>query len=263
MRKNDLVWGGLLILLGGLLLLENMGLLPRGVNVWGIFWPLALIGLGVSWVLGAVGQGAQTETLAIPLEGSASARVKLHHGAGELRIDDAADPDQLLDGVFGGGVISDVRRDNGQARVDLRVPDAAFAWPVGPGRVLDWRVGFDRQIPLELVIEGGASRMILDLRNLRVSDLRLATGASATELYFPTQAGETRARIESGAASVDMRVPDGVAARIRFKGALSNVDIDMTRFARVGEVYESPDYASAENRLDLEVESGVGSVSVR
>ena len=263
MKRDNLVWGVLLVVLGGLLLLDNMGLLPRSINIWSLFWPLALIGLGVSWVIGSFSGSGQRETLSIPLEGAESARVKFQHGAGELHINDAAAPDQLLDGAFSGGVVSDVRRDSGEVRVDLRIPDGSFTWPFGPGRVLDWRVGLDRQTPLTLEIEGGANRILLDLRNLRVRELCVETGASSTEIQFPTQAGETRARVQAGAASVDMQVPQGVAAHIQVKGALSTTQIDQARFVRVGDGYESPDYASAENRLDLVVETGVGSLSIR
>jgi hypothetical protein len=263
MRRNNLVWGVLLVFLGGLLMLDNLGLLPANVNVWSLFWPLALIGLGLSWVLSAFGRRSGSEVLSLPLEETRSALVKLRHGAGELHVNDAVVPGQLLDGSFSGGVTSDVRRNGPETMVDLRVPEQAFSWPVGPGEALNWQVGLDRTVPLALDIEGGASRMTLDLRVLQLKELRLTTGASATEIEFPAQAGETRAQIKSGAASVDMRVPEGVAARIRVRGAISSANIDSRRFARVGDYYESMDFASAENRLDLDVEYGVGSISVR
>ena len=60
-----------------------------------------------------------------------------------------------------------------------------------------------------------------------------------------------------------MRVPSGVAARIRISSGLAGVSVDAERFPRVGSEYISPDYETAENRLDLEINTGVGSVSVR
>lgn len=43
--------GIFLVVLGGLFLLENMGLLPSGV--WGFFWPLVIIVLGLRLIMGA------------------------------------------------------------------------------------------------------------------------------------------------------------------------------------------------------------------
>jgi hypothetical protein len=265
MARGNIIWGAILVLLGVLFLMDNLGLLPGSWSVWSLFWPLLLIGLGLRGVMSAFDRGARTEVFSTPLDGISRARVKVRHGAGELRIQDGTAPQTLVDGVFGGGVISDVRRNGDEADVDLRMPDVMVGWPFGASQGFNWMVGLDRQVALSLEIDGGASRMILDLRNLQVKDLRLNTGASATEIEFPAQAGETSARIESGAASVNVRVPFGVAARIRVKGALSSSQIDTSRFAQqgAGDQYESPDFASAENRLDLELQTGVGSVTVR
>lgn len=50
--KQPWIWGGMLVLIGILLLINNLGLLPFRLEViWrtvnAIFWPLLLIGLGV------------------------------------------------------------------------------------------------------------------------------------------------------------------------------------------------------------------------
>jgi hypothetical protein len=68
--------------------------------------------------------------------------------------------------------------------------------------------------------------------------------------------------VSSGAASVNIRIPQGVAARIRWRGGLSSINVDPSRFPRFGDTYQSPDYDSAANKVDLDVEMGVGSVTV-
>jgi hypothetical protein len=116
---------------------------------------------------------------------------------------------------------------------------------------------------MSLTFETGASDARLDFSELLVTDLRISTGASSTVVTLPAQASHTKVRIESGAASVKVRVPDGVAARVRIGGALTDRNIDRTRFPRAGGVYESPGFESADNRADIVIEMGVGSVSVR
>ena len=81
---------------------------------------------------------------------------------------------------------------------------------------------------------------------------------------LPTSAGQTRVVVKAGAASVDLYVPYGVAARIRNQSGLSGNNFDTARFPRTsGDTYESPDFASATNRADISIESGIGSVNVR
>jgi hypothetical protein len=116
---------------------------------------------------------------------------------------------------------------------------------------------------MDLQVEGGASKTVLDLRELRVRTLAIKTGASETRVTLPQAAGLTKVRSESGAAAVFFDVPTGVAARIRTKMGLGGSDIDTARFPRVGEVWESPDFATATNRVEIEAQGGLGAVTVR
>ena len=51
MGRNQLFWGGILLLVGGLMLVGEMGLrLPNGNSMMSLFWPIFLMGFGV-WVL--------------------------------------------------------------------------------------------------------------------------------------------------------------------------------------------------------------------
>ncbi len=113
-----------------------------------------------------------------------------------------------------------------------------------------------------LKCETGASKSVLDLRDLKVSELKLETGASATEVTLPANAGYTRVKVQAGAARVDIRVPGGVAARVKASGALASVNVDETRFPGFDNRYQSPDYETAANKVDIDVETGVGAVTI-
>ena len=94
------------------------------------------------------------------------------------------------------------------------------------------------------------------LRSERLSDEGSIPSASTS--WFPAPA-----RIDSGAASVDIAIPDGVAARISGHMGVGTLSVNQSRFFRRGDAYESEGYANGENQLELTVEGGVGSVSVR
>ena len=69
---------------------------------------------------------------------------------------------------------------------------------------------------------------------------------------------------EAGAASLRFLVPAGVAARIRSSMGLGSTDIDGLRFPKdASGVWVSPDWATAEHRVEFDLRGGVGSVSVR
>ena len=91
----------------------------------------------------------------------------------------------------------------------------------------------------------------------------METGASSTRLTLPAHAGWTRARVASGAASVEIAVPAGVAARINGQVAVGSLNVDQQRFPRRNGGYESPDFETATHRVELSIEGGVGATVVR
>jgi hypothetical protein len=197
------------------------------------------------------------QELAIPLEGAREASVRIKFGGGELFVERGPD-EMLVSGEFRGGV---VRRSAGPGRVELE--QEGWQWPWGRDKWPRWRVGLTGAVPMDLQVEGGASKTVLDLRELRVRSLVIKTGASETRVTLPQDAGHTTVRSESGAAAVFFDVPAGVAARIRTKMGLGGSDIDTVRFPRVGDGWESPDFATATNRVEIDGQGGLGSVTVR
>ncbi len=266
--RRSATWGLIVVVVGVLLLLQNLGYLDfLGVNVWQIFWPLALIGVGIWFLLGArAGRrySGESREFAVDLEDTTTSNVELNYGAGEMYVAGGAADGNLLDGHFEGGMDDHVQRSSNETRVRLSSHDIAFGpWRWGPMARRRWTLRLTDRVPLQLVVKTGASDCHLDLQALKVTRLRLDTGASSTDVTLPAHAGYTEVNGSSGAASVVFRVPEGVAARIRTHGGLASTTVNRRRFPRVGSAYESPDYETAENRIDLQFEMGLGSVDVR
>lgn len=267
MRRGSLFWGVVLVIFGFILLADNLGLFGD-INLWAFIWPLIgplfLILLG-AWILfGHFSRKAlEIKTGNIPLGDAQNAHVRLQHGAGRLFVSAGSLPGDLLNGEFSGGVEMDVQRSSGRLTARLHSPASSFPFNWVPGDSLDWTVRLGEDIPLELVIETGASDSELDLSHLQVQDFHLKSGASSVEIHLPGNTRLTRVNIEAGAAAVNLHIPPGVAASIQSSSALASLDIDQERFPSYGQGYRSPDYDTADNRVDIKIQMGVGSVSVR
>jgi hypothetical protein len=262
MRLNTTFWGGMIILAGLVFLLDGLNIIS--VNVWGIIWSVAIIAAGVwflSWALVDRGSG-ETETVAIPLEGAQGARIMIRHGAGRLSLEGDTGSGELLSGTASGGIEFRKKMRDGKLHLDVQAPGRIyFVMPFA--RPLMWSLKLSEQIPLELDVRGGASETNLDLSRLNVTKLTLRTGASDTIVTLPAKVNHIRADVQSGVASVQINIPEGVAARIRASGGLSNISIDRDRFPRSGGSYQSPAYDTAEYKVDLYLSMGIGSVVVR
>lgn len=264
MRRDYLFWGAVLLLLGGLMFLNAVGIrLPRGINPMQLFWPSVLILVG-GWIMaGYFLRGVlEEEQISIDLQGASQASLKLSHGAGRLVLGSGASVGQLLNGTFAGGVKHSAHRSGDRLDAHLEARPMIFPPFFGGWQGLEWNISLNRDVPLALRLETGASQSELDLRDLKVTDLKVSTGASKTDLTLPADAGMTTVKVELGAASLDMVVPQDVAARIRAEQGVAAVEIDTARFPYSNGIYESADYSSAQNRVDIMIQAGVGRVAV-
>lgn len=267
MTRWSFVIGVVLVLIG------VSAILQVAFGIGWIFWPLVLIGAGLWLISRFAWSGSQArvqpEQTSIPRDGAKEADVTVRHGAGHLFIGGglAAANDLLLAGTFGGGLETSRRREGDRLVVDMRVRDRdvshyIFPWARGWAGLLDWDFTLATGLPLSLNLETGASESRLNLTELQVRELRIKTGASSTTVDLPASAHFTRVAVESGAAAVRLRIPDGLAAFVVVRSALAGVHVDRTRFPQTGGGYRSPDYDRAANKVEILVETGVGSIDI-
>jgi hypothetical protein len=267
MNIRRVYWGIVLILLGVLFLGVTLGWFP-GVNIWALIGPFFLIALGIWFLIRPrFPKSADLKVTedAIALEGAKEAKVSIEHGAGKLTLRAGAKEGELLGGTFSGGLKKKVTVSGGKATIKLEgEAEAAFETAFDyPGGGLEWTVNLTSSIPLILDLDTGASELACDLRDLNVQKFDLDTGASASRITLPAKAGYTLVDIDAGAATIDLTVPEGVAGSIKVDAALMKKTIDEKRFPFNGERYVSPDYDSAENKVEIKIDSAVGSVSIQ
>lgn len=265
MRRNQLFWGVILLLVGGLMLINAMGIrLPNGTSLMELFWPLLLI-LGGGWILiGVFFRGkVEMENASIELQGATSADVKINHGAGELKIHSGASGSEFMRGSFMGGLDHKSNRNADQLEVKMRPAKDMMDFPFfGPRSQLDWDVALNADIPIALNLNLGANKSTLDLRDMKLTNLDIDTGASDTTLTLPAQ-GRFKADFDLGAASLTVIVPEGLSARIRASLGAADLKIDQSRFPRSGNYYQSPNFDSAPNAVDMTIDAGAASIRIK
>ena len=265
MRRNQLVWGVILLLVGGLMFANEMGVrLPNGTSLMELFWPVVLI-LGGIWVLVGVffRRSVEVENASIDLQGATSVDLKVNHGAGELKLHSGANANEFAHGSFTGGLEHKATRNGDKLEVRMRPAkdflDFSF---FGPHHQLDWDVAINAGVPIALKLNLGANKSDLDLLDMNITNLDLDTGASDTKLTLPSR-GRFHADLDLGAASLEVIVPEGLSARIRASLGAADLKIDQSRFPRNGGYYQSPDFETAANAVDMTIDAGAASIKVR
>lgn len=259
MRRDNLFWGVVLIIVGVLLYLQAQGIIN---NVFQYFWPLAMLLVGIWLILGVYWKPAPSpgEVFSIPLESAQSIRYNFSHGAGQLEIGGGAPVGQALVGNSASGMNKKSRLNGDQ--LEVRV-EAGPTWLpfIGPSEGV-WKFQLTRELPILLTVETGASFLNIDLRDVSVTHFALKTGASSTNITMPAR-GVSLLDVEAGAATINIFIPETAAARIRAKGVTA-LDVDTNRFPLVESgFYQSSNFDLASDRAEINIETGLGKITVK
>jgi hypothetical protein len=294
-RRPSLFWPLVLIGLGALLLLQNFGLLPTGLwpaltQLWPVIFILLgldmLVGrrssagvafvvlIGVLIVAGALTWAAlratqlpagQDQALIQSPQGADHLDVTLSFAAGDLRVSALGASDYVMEGTVHNGpgetAVQTYRVSGGRGRLTLRQDSNPLLLPFLAARNATalWEVRLTTGLPLELEVNTGAGATTLDLAGLDLQRLSLTTGVGQTQVTFPDQALE--AGVTTGVGGTLLRLPADTPARITVRSGLANVKVP-DRFSRADNVYTTPGLDPASLFLDLEVNAGIGQVTV-
>ena len=95
-------------------------------------------------------------------------------------------------------------------------------------------VELNARIPWDIEIRGGASRLVADLRGLRLGALSVDGGASRLEVVLPAPSGTVVVVVLGGASNVAIQRPKGIAARLRVRGGATKLKFDDRRIGASG-----------------------------
>ncbi|MDP1714844.1 MAG: DUF5668 domain-containing protein [Anaerolineales bacterium] len=265
MRRNQLVWGIVLLLLGGLMLANAIGItLPTGKSLMDLFWPLLLIYFG-AWILIGIffRRNVESESVSIDLQSASEASLVIKHGAGALKLHGGAGANEFVRGTFAGGLDHKASRNGSRLEVQMRpAKDFMDFSYFGANTQLDWDVALNQNIPTSLRISLGANKSMIDLQYMNITDIKLQTGASDAALTLPAR-GRFHADLDLGAASLTVTIPEGLSARIRASLGAADMNIDQARFPHQGSYYQSPDYDTAANAADITINAGAASIIIK
>lgn len=285
----------LMILVGGLLLIANFGLVSWTslLDLW-VLWPLLLVAFGLDLITAgrlrlpiligtvavaalawsgaikvpALGLGtapaAEVHAIGYPLAGMDRAEVRLAPGVAELNIDVAPGSRTLVEGEIRTGrgerLIESASERGDSAIVELR-SEAVRSFGFGMfGRDQRWDLTLSDRVPLELFVDSGVGRSELDLRGLELSGIRVDSGVGEIVVTLPDTGGY-RGSFDSGVGATHIRIPAGVAASIEVDTGVGAVEVNGD-FVRSGDRYQTPGFDGARERVELSVDGGVGAITI-
>lgn len=296
-RRRGFGFPLVLIAIGLVALLANLGLAPLSWSAALSLWPLILVIIGIDLLLahraplaalaldvavvvlglvllvsrpyapdwfpfasfGARDCPTPARSASVAAQRESVQRLAFHFsgGAGTFRFSGGAS--NLVEATSDANDLYFRSSSSGDRVVDVRLTQCE---PGGfGGRNVEVRIASD--VPTSLELTGGAGTFDLDLRAVKVSDIRITNGASSTTLALPRPSGDVPVRIIGGASSINIDL-GGAEARVETSGGLTSLNAPGASSNAFGRnSYETPGYASARDRYTVSVTGGVSSVSVR
>ncbi|HKW59134.1 MAG TPA: DUF5668 domain-containing protein [Candidatus Dormibacteraeota bacterium] len=259
-RNPSIFWGGVLVIVGALFLLANLGLLSN-LN-WDVVWPLLLIAVGAWLLLGRIGPGGASADVDSSEQREGLERAKLDVSVGAARIEVAASQlDEQLYRVHieHSGAPPEVRLDRATGTVKIA---QRADWFMGARR-LHVDAKLTDAIPWEVACSTGAIRGDFDLSSATLTGFGCRTGASQINLMLGAPKGVVPVRVEGGALTVNIARPAGAAVQVQASGGAVQLRGDGDRQDGLGtRTWKSDGFDAAKDRYDVTVSGGALRVDV-
>lgn len=253
-----------IIIAFGLSIISHRG----GILSWliGVVVVLFLAGLIISAGFGflPVNQNFEVKEYPVTIQKDSSAQraiVSIDTGAGNLKID--GQDDTLVTGKLVSSITS-LKTNSGVSGTSQNVElttGSKTNWGWNFSRIKnDLTLGIAKNIPIDLDIDSGAMDMELDLSDIIASKVGIDTGASSLDLTLGDKTSSDVV-IDAGASSINIDLPESVGAKVTIDSGVTSKNFN--GFTKIdNNKYESPNYASAEKKINIDLQLGASSVTV-
>lgn len=276
-RQFSVAFPLVLISLGVAFLLVNLGVL-HGITWAQVFrlWPVLIILAGVDLLLrprsylaaavvdiaiivaafayllsgATVGPASLAYTIDVPRAGVTDLNLTVNYGAGSFTL---AGGGTALVAVSSSA--QDVTRtvDQNNTNASVVVSSDSNTLFGADGRDRRWDVRLPSDVRTGMTLNLGAGEFDVDLSHVQLTRGTINAGASDLTVTLPKPSGNVTLKISSGASSVTIIVPSGVAYSVTTTGVLHSVTGPQ----------RSSDYATATDRVTIDVSIAAGSVQIR
>ncbi|MCL4265194.1 MAG: hypothetical protein KJ069_18405 [Anaerolineae bacterium] len=234
----------------------------------------------------------QTDTIEYAAPGAETAVFDITIGPPGADLYTLEDSRNLIAGTvfFQDDYLFETSASGSKATVRLAPQEDSESWVFWPnywreyGEANRWQVGISPRVLAALTLETVAGVAHVDLRELQLSALTATTNAAEAELLLPggdydatlvnnatsteitlPPDGRHAIDLQVNAGAVTLHLPPGMAARVEVDQALGSFTASSPALQPVDgqeNVWQTADYTSADNRLDLTIHISVGSVTM-
>ncbi len=203
------------------------------------------------------------ESHSVPLGEAESAEIHIRMAVGELYLQGGAE--DLLDGKF----LYNVKRM--KPEIDYTVSGNRGKLEIHQGKksgfILGkkknrWEIQLSNDIPFDLLIDFGAGKGDLDLRDLRIESLSMDMGVGDLTVDLTGDyEQDLDVKIEGGVGRVTLYLPERMGVRAHIDKGIGSLHAQ--GFIKSGEIYTNEAYGKSEATIHIDIDAGIGSIDLK
>lgn len=255
----------------------------------GCFWILLLILAAPILCVGAIAAGIasgtisevdlKTASFSEPLGDVESAQIQIDSGVAQININPLTDSSNLFEGdityygeidfTAGGDTEKVVRLEQ------INTEDNFFArfniFNINTRQDIPWNIGIAPDVPVDLAINSGVESSTLNLAGLYLTRLQANLGVGEMTITLPEPQESYTVDVNSSVGSVNITLPEGVAVHISANQGVGNINVPSNLTQTNGNdnvvggsgEWESEGFANAERTITIDINGGVGEITIR
>ncbi|WP_257348319.1 toast rack family protein [Pseudalkalibacillus decolorationis] len=187
--------------------------------------------------------------------------VTIEMGIGKLKL--SGGTEQIMEGKFtyrGEGLEPsfEYEKDDDKGRLVI-AQNSVSKWGQSFSAKQDWNFALNRQLPLSLCVELGTGKSELNLTELNLNELTIDAGVGETIIDLSGNWEKSfKAELNSGVGKTKILLPKEIGTRIKIEKGVGKVKADY--FMTVGDAHQNQAYDTADVKIDIELNVGVGEV---
>jgi hypothetical protein len=196
-------------------------------------------------------------------DNTTEASVEINYGAGMLYLNSPVEElvkarnisDQIVQNLYleyegsHADIVFDVEGDNYQVNNIEEVKTNRFDISLNKKPIYDFELNL------------GACELNFDFSEYKVSDIEISSGASNIDIKLGELYNSTRVVISTGVSKIRIGIPNNSGCRLECESILSLKDFDGFS-KKSSNVYETSNYSSAENNIEIEFEGAMSEFEV-
>jgi len=124
----------------------------------------------------------------------------------------------------------------------------------------DWNIYLTNKVPVDLRINAGAGDFNLNLDELQVENLHVNTGAGNLEIDL----GQTTKSLvlNSGAAEIDLNIPEGIGVEIEHTGVISSNNFIEEGLIQNNNIYRTKNFEGAADIITIKINASASKIDI-